>query len=370
MKIGILGGGQLGRMMLPYEKKLGVELFFLDPNPNSPCLQLKENETVGDFNNYDDVMRFATDKDIISVEIEHVNLQALYDLKAQGKKVFPQPEVLEIIKDKGVQKTWYEKNGIPTAEYYLTDDKNDIRYDFPFVQKMRKGGYDGKGVTVVKNAADTAEMFEAPSVMEKMVDFEKEVSVIVARNESGEVITFPLVAMEFDHSSNLVSYLYSPSGYDDAMENKAADIARDIIQKLDMVGLLAVEFFITKTGDLLVNEMAPRPHNSGHHTIEACTTSQFEQFLRAISGKELGSTNLNTPAIMVNLVGELGYTGNVIYKGIEDYEEHGNVFFHDYGKGTTKPNRKMGHVTITHPEIEKAIETALSLKEKVKVVAS
>ncbi len=367
-KLGILGGGQLGRMMLAPALDLGVALYFLDPNGDSPCLQIVKNQMIGDFNDKQTVLDFGKDKDLISVEIEHVNTEALHELVREGKKVYPQPSVLDIIKDKGVQKQWFLDHGIPTADFYLVADMSEVKMDYPFVQKLRTGGYDGQGVQVVKNEMDAKDVFNEPSVIENLVDFEVELAVIVARNEDGEVNSYPMVSMAFDDKANLVSYLYSPSGRSIELEDEAKRIAEKIIIELKMVGLLAIEFFLTKDGKLLVNEMAPRPHNSGHHTIEANVTSQYEQFLRAILNLPLGSTSIVKPSVMINLLGSEGSTGVVKYQGIERYLQKEGVYFHIYGKRMTKPYRKMGHVTVMHDDMQEAVAIAEEIKNNVKVI--
>ncbi|MFT4660012.1 MAG: 5-(carboxyamino)imidazole ribonucleotide synthase [Patiriisocius sp.] len=365
IRVGILGGGQLGRMLFVPALELDIELHFLDPNPNSPCLRFCKNQMVGDFNDYQTVLDFGKDKDIISVEIEHVNTGALFELEKQGKAIYPQPEILEIIKDKGKQKTWYQENAIPTSDFYLVDSQKEIKAEFPYVQKLRTGGYDGKGVQVIQSINDIGSHFDAPSVIEEKVDFVMELAVLVARNEQGEVKSYPVVGMDFDHEANLVSYLYSPANVEEVIANKARALAEDLISKLGMIGLLAVEIFLTKDGDLLVNEVAPRPHNSGHHTIEGNITSQYEQHLRSICNLPLGDTDMTSPAVMVNLLGAKDQSGPVIYSGLEEFLQLSGVHFHIYGKLETKPFRKMGHVTVLNDDIDKAIATAKLVKEKV-----
>jgi len=368
-KVGILGGGQLGRMLFPPSLDLDIPLYFLDPNPESPCLQFCRNAQVGDFNDYQTVLDFGRNLDVISVEIEHVNTKALHELEAMGKKVYPQPNVLDIIKDKGLQKEWYKENGIPTADFYLAQDASQVKESFPFVQKLRQGGYDGKGVQVINGPDDLHRLFKAPSVVENKVPFEQELAVLVARNASGEVTSYPVVGMDFDHQANLVSFLYSPANVSKEIERKARELAEELIEKLSMVGLLAVEFFLTKDGNLLVNEVAPRPHNSGHHTIEGNITSQYEQHLRAILDLPLGKTDIKQPAVMVNLLGAEGHTGLVKYEGMKSFLEMPGIHFHLYGKRQTKPYRKMGHVTIIGADIGQSILLGKQIKESVKVVA-
>jgi len=368
-KVGILGGGQLGRMLFAPSLDLDITLHFLDPNANSPCLKFCKNQQIGDFNDYETVLLFGKEMDVISVEIEHVNTKALHQLEAMGKKVFPQAAILDMIKDKGLQKQWYKENGIPTADFYLVSDKDEVKRDFPFVQKLRKGGYDGKGVQVINGPGDLNQLFTEPSVIESKIPFDQELAVLVARNERGEVVSYPVVGMDFDHNANLVSFLYSPANVDQSIQEMARELAQDIINKMGMVGLLAVEFFLTKDGHLLVNEVAPRPHNSGHHTIEANITSQYEQHLRAITNLPLGKSDIKHPAVMVNLLGADGFKGIAKYQGMEKFLEVPGVHFHLYGKRETKPYRKMGHVTVVHEDMNEAIQMAREIKDGVSVVS-
>ena len=366
-KVGILGGGQLGRMILQKAPDWDVQIHVLDPAPDAPCKDLAHHFTCGDWRDYDTVMAFAGDLDIVTVEIEHINVKALFDLEAQGVKVYPQPEVLAAIQDKGLQKEFYEQHNIPTAPFHLHQAEDKVP-EMPFVQKMRKGGYDGKGVQVVRTEAQINQMFEVPSVIEKLIPFEKELSVIVARNVEGEMKTFPLVEQEFNEDANLVEFLFAPAMVDEKIAEKAQQIAKDVAEAFNLVGLLAVELFLTAEGNLLVNEAAPRPHNSGHHTIEAGYTSQFEQHLRAILNLPLGDTSQQKAAVMVNLLGAPDHTGTPYYENLEWALAQPGVFPHIYGKSMTKPFRKMGHVTVVHEEIEEAKKLAREVLDKVKVV--
>jgi 5-(carboxyamino)imidazole ribonucleotide synthase len=370
--IGVLGGGQLGMMMIEAANKIGVLVHCLDPNLAAPCAEIATTFTVGDFNNYDDVYQFGKDKRVLTIEIENVNIEALEVLEKEGVKVYPQPAVLKIIKDKGVQKQFYVDLNIPTAPFHLVEGKaalvqRDLSY--PFVQKLRVGGYDGKGVQVIRNKEDLASAFDAPSVIESMIDFEKEISIIVARNVAGQLAVFPAVECEFSKEANLVEFQFSPANIAKEIEQKAIEIASSIIQSLELVGILAVEFFLTKQGELLVNEIAPRTHNSGHHTIECCETSQFEQHLRAVLNLELGSTRLVCPAAMVNLLGELTYNGLAYYEGLEEVEKMPGVFVHLYGKEKTSPNRKMGHVTILGKSMEEIKAIAALVKSGLRCIS-
>jgi 5-(carboxyamino)imidazole ribonucleotide synthase len=371
-KLGVLGGGQLGRMLIQSGIDFNIAFSIMDPDPDAPCSTLAPFH-VGKLTDYDAVMRFGSSCDIITIEIENVNTAALKDLVKQGKKVFPQPDVIELIQDKRVQKTFYQQHQIPTAEFILTENAEEVRQNasfLPAVNKLGKEGYDGRGVQIIRSADELNRAFNKPGLLEKLIDFEKEISVIVARNEKGEVKTFPVVEMVFHPVHNLVEYLFAPAELSRAVEMQAESIAKEIITKLKMVGLLAVEMFVTKDGQVLVNEVAPRPHNSGHQTIEANITSQYEQHLRAILNLPLGDTSQIMPGAMVNLLGEEGYSGPAIYDGFEEIMTESGVHVHLYGKKITKPFRKMGHVTIVDRDIASLKKKATFVKETLKVVAS
>ncbi len=357
-KIGLLGGGQLGRMLIQEAIDLDVEIHCLENDLDAPCAKIAHGFTKGSITDKQTVLNFGAAFDLISVEIENVSIEALYELEKLGKKVYPQPRVLELIRDKGVQKEFYTRNQIPTAEFHLITDASGLQapMEFPFVQKMRVGGYDGKGVKIIRSQSDWDNRFTFPSVIEAMIPFEKELSVIVARNEAGEVKTFDAVECEFNSEANLVEFQFSPAAISKEIEAKAQEIAQHVISTLDMVGLLAVEFFLTKSGELLVNEIAPRPHNSGHHTIECCYTSLFAQHLRAILNLPLGDTGLIMPGAMLNIIGEKGFEGPAVYQGLQDVLAMSGVYVHLYGKSTTKPFRKMGHVTVLGREISEIKE--------------
>lgn len=371
-KLGVLGGGQLGRMLIQSAMNYDVHIYAMDTSKSAPCGTLAYEFTEGNIQSYDDVMAFGKDKDVLTVEIEHINVEALEKLEANGVKVFPQPRVLKLIQDKGLQKEFYKNNGIPTAPYHLINDKSELQNytnQLPFIQKMRKGGYDGNGVTIIKSIEDFETAFDVPSLIEDKVNFTKELSVLVARNENGEVKTFPVVECEFSEKLNLVEFLFSPANISNEIEQKATHLAKEVIEKLDMVGLLAVELFLTYDGELLVNEVAPRTHNSGHHTIECNFVSQFEQHLRAILNLPLGDTAIKTAGVMINLLGDENHEGSAKYEGMEDLMQMQGVYIHLYGKPTTKPNRKMGHVTITDHDIEKAKIKARKVQNSIKVIS-
>ena len=370
LRLGILGGGQLGRMFIQEAVNYNIAVHILENDHNAPSASLACPFTKGDIQNFDDVMAFGKDMDVLTIEIENVNVKALFELEKQGVIVYPQPRVLEIIKDKGLQKQFYMENDIPTSPFFLVNEKSEVNLEekLPFVQKLRTGGYDGQGVKIVKSSEDLQSLFTAPSLVEELIPFEKELSVIVARNEEGEVVSFQTVECEFNEA-NLVEFLFSPADISSEIECKAVELAKDVIQKLDMVGILAVELFLTKDGKLLVNEVAPRPHNSGHHTIECNVTSQFSQHLRSILGLPLGSTEIIRYGAMVNLLGAENHTGKAIYKGLEEVMKTPSVYIHLYGKDITKPNRKMGHITVTGKTLNEAKVMAKSIKERIEIVA-
>ena len=375
-KLGILGGGQLGKMLTTAASRLDVSTYVLDPTVGCPATNTCTEVTNGDFNDYDTVYQFGQDKDVITVEIERVNIDALKKLEQEGKQVLPDTNSLSIIQDKGLQKQFYKDNNIATSSFKLFESIDEIKaaidngsITFPFVQKLRTGGYDGRGVAVVKRADDLNLLLEGKSVVEQMVDINKEIAVIVARNSNGEVKSFPAVEMEFNPVANLVEFLFSPAAITEAEANKSEALSKSIVEHLDFVGLLAVELFINKAGELYVNEVAPRPHNSGHQTIEGNLTSQYEQHLRAILGFPLGSTKITLPSVMINILGAEGYEGNVIYDGIEKCMEVEGANFHIYGKKVTKPYRKMGHVTVIDQDLESAKKKAYYIKEHLKVIA-
>lgn len=370
-KLGILGGGQLGRMLIQSGIDFNIPFAVLDPDPAAPCSTLTEFHC-GKLTDYNTVMEFGSACDIITIEIENVNTTALKDLVLKGKKVFPQPEVIELIQNKRLQKLFYKNNDIPTAQFFLTENAEDVKqyaHFLPAVNKLGREGYDGRGVQILKTKEDLLKGFNTPGLVEKLIDFEKEISVIVARNQQGDVKTFPVVEMVFHPVQNLVEYLFSPADISPVIAQSADAIARKIIEELKMVGLLAVEMFVTKTGEILVNEIAPRPHNSGHHTIEANITSQYEQHLRAVLNLPLGDTSTVMPSAMVNLLGEPEYSGLARYQGFDEALNMPGVYVHLYGKQLTKPFRKMGHVTILEKDIAILKKKANFVKQTLKVIA-
>jgi 5-(carboxyamino)imidazole ribonucleotide synthase len=375
-KIGILGGGQLGRMMLEASMPLNLDISVLDAAYDYPSAPICSKFILGDFTNYEDVIKFGSELDVISIEIESVNVEALEVLEAKGKTIYPQPSVLKIINDKGLQKQFYLDNNIPTAPVRFYNDKSEIlseiengTLNYPFVNKLRKGGYDGRGVSIVKSKDDLNLLFNAPTIIEERIKIDKEIAVMVARTREGKMVTYPIVEMEFHPTANLVEFLFAPSDLSKQIENQATALALKIAEKLDIVGILAIEMFIDISGNVIVNEMAPRAHNSMHFTIEGCRTSQFMQLLRILLGLELGNTKLLQPSVMINLLGEEGYSGLAKYEGIQSALETDGVHIHLYGKPITKPKRKMGHITIVNQDLEKAKDMAKELKEIIKVKA-
>ncbi|MBU2046671.1 MAG: 5-(carboxyamino)imidazole ribonucleotide synthase, partial [Bacteroidetes bacterium] len=349
-----------------------ISISILDPDPNAPCKNICDSFEVGSLGDYQTVYDWGKNLDLITIEIEKVNIDALEDLEKEGVVVYPQPRIIRLIQDKGLQKQFFKENDIPTAPFQLFSSREQLanaNLNFPYIQKLRKDGYDGKGVMKIANYADLENAFDAPNLVEQLIDFEKEIAVIVARNADGEMKTFPMVEMDFNPQANLVEFLISPSTYSFEIQQKAEDIAKNIASSLSIVGILAVEMFLTKDHQILVNELAPRPHNSGHQTIEGNYTSQFGQHLRAIFNLPLGDTRSITNAIMVNLLGEKGYEGIAEYEGLEDILEKDGVYVHLYGKKYTKPFRKMGHVTIIDEDRNSAIEKAKFVKETIKVKA-
>ncbi len=371
LHIGILGGGQLGRMLIQNAVNYNLNISILDPDKNAPCKDLVKTFVNGSLTDYNTVYKFGKDKDLITIEIENVNIEALKKLEQEGKQVYPQPHIIEMIQDKGLQKMFYQRNDIPSPDFFLTESKEQIaKYAtfFPFFQKLRKGGYDGRGVVKLVSPHHLEKAFEEPSVLERLVDFEKELSVVVARNKNGEVKCFPVVECEFNPQANLVEFLFSPANIKKNIEKDAIAIAAQIVEKLELVGILAVELFLTKDGKILVNEIAPRVHNSGHHTIEANITSQFEQHWRAILNLPLGDSAIVKPGVMINLLGDFGHEGPAVYEGLEDIMKFSGVYVHLYGKLQTKPFRKMGHITIVDDDITKAKQKAKLVKNLIRVI--
>ncbi|CAA0145407.1 5-(carboxyamino)imidazole ribonucleotide synthase [Tenacibaculum maritimum] len=375
-KLGVLGGGQLGRMLLSETQKLDIYTAILDKNPEAPCATICNEFHQGDLLDFDTVYNFGKRVDLLTIEIENVNIDALDKLEAEGVIIYPKPKNIRIIQNKAQQKNFYKDHNIPTATYshyaYLEELKHSFQNGiiaFPFVWKAARFGYDGTGVKIVRNFDDLENLPSGECIAEKLVPFKNELAVIVARNQNGEIKTYPVVEMEFHPEANQVEYVICPARIAPTIAQKAQEIALKVANSFDFVGLLAVEMFLTENDEILVNEVAPRTHNSGHYSIEASYTSQFEQHLRSILNLPLGSTESKLAGIMVNLVGEENFTGDVTYKNIDKILEMDGVTPHLYGKKTTKPFRKMGHVTIVNKDINKAREIAQIVKETIKVVS-
>ena len=372
LKLGVLGGGQLGRMLIQAAIDLNVYIKVLDPSAEAPCKAYAHEFVQGSLQDFDTVVAFGQDVDILTIEIEKVNTDALAALKAQGKKVYPDPSIIKLIQSKCAQKQYYLDQGLPTSPFRLLENAAAIKDHLdmlPAVQKLDRDGYDGRGVQVLKTEEDLPKAMDAPGLLEAFVPFEKEIALIIARNAKGEIKTFPIVEMVFHPVHNLVEYLFSPAEVSQQQYEEAEDIARRLVEGLDFVGLLAIEMFVGKDGEILINEIAPRPHNSGHQSIRGNLTSQYEQHLRAILGLPLGDTDILSPSAMVNLLGADGYKGKAVYKGIENLLAIGGAYPHIYGKAETKPFRKMGHVTILAEDLEQLKEKVKQVKESVEVIS-
>lgn len=369
--LGILGGGQLGKMMLYTTRKWDIQTYVMYTNEDAPGFQGSDVFFAADITDYDAVMEMGRMVDVLTIEIENVNVEALQDLEDEGIKVFPRAKTLRLISNKAVQKQFYNDNNIPTAAFEAMEipDLNTKR-PFPFIWKSATGGYDGKGVQVIRNVDQLKDLPAVPCLYEDMIDYELELAVIVARNASGAMTTYPVVEMEFHPEANQVEYVLCPARIPNEVAQKARALALQVSKAYEHVGLLAVEMFLTKDGALLVNEVAPRPHNSGHYSIEGAVTDQFEQHVRCVLNLPLGSTDTILPAVMVNLVGDEGYEGDVIYDGIQEILSMPGVTPHIYGKKQTRPFRKMGHVTIVGNDMETARALAQQVKERIKVIAN
>lgn len=363
-------------MLLQASIDWNLRIHVLDPDAQASCRHLCTHFQQGSLTDYDTVYQFGQGVDVLTIEIEKVNVEALEALQREGKQVFPQPAVIRTIQDKRLQKQFFRDHNLPTADFVLTNDRADVSQQvaqnpdlLPAFHKLGRDGYDGRGVQRVATTADLPKAFDAPGVLEKAVDFEKELAVIVARNERGEVQTFPTVEMVFHPELNLVDYLFAPASISGAIDQQAQAIARQTAEAFGIVGLLAVELFLTKEGEVLINEVAPRPHNSGHHTIRANVTSQFEQHWRAILNLPLGNTTSYQPAAMLNLLGEDGHTGPARYEGLDSVLAMPGVFPFLYGKAITKPFRKMGHITVMDPDLDTLRQKVAAVQGAIRVVS-
>jgi len=370
IKAGILGGGQLGRMLLQEAANYPVEVSVMEKDPLCPSAKLCHHFILGDITNYDDVIRFGEGLDVITIEIENVNVEALFELEKRGCRVIPKPEALRTIKNKILQKEFYTQHQIPTASYKVLQNRDELKnnIDFlPAVHKLATGGYDGKGVQIIKKQEDIPLGFDAPAVLEKMISIEKEIAIIVAVAENGKTAIYPPVEMFFDPILNLLDLQLCPASIPEKTLWKAEAIALTVARKLDSPGIFAIEMFVDKEGTVWVNETAPRVHNSGHHTIEAHYSSQFDMLWRIIMNYPLGNTTMIMSSMMVNLLGAEGYAGKTHYEGLEDILSIPDVFVHLYGKTDTKPGRKMGHVTIISNEKQELIHQANRIKSTLKI---
>jgi len=375
-KLGILGGGQLGKMLLFDTRKFDIQTYVLDPSDEAPCKIACDQFFKGDLMDFDTVYNFGKKVDVLTFEIELVNLSALEKLENEGVKVFPSPKTLKRIQNKGIQKDFYTKHNLPTAAYKRFNDLKslvvqilDSKLRMPFVWKCTEFGYDGNGVKVIRDISDLENLPNVECIAEEMVPFKNELAVIVCRNPSGEIRTYPVVEMEFHPEANQVEYVICPARIDNLVAEKARAIALQVSEKFNHVGLLAVEMFQTEDDEILINEVAPRPHNSGHYSIESSYTSQFENHLRAILNLPLGNTDSKAAGIMVNLVGAEGFSGDVIYENIEKILGWNGVTPHIYGKKQTRPFRKMGHVTIVNSDIKEARRIAEEVKNTIRVIS-
>ena len=374
-RLGILGGGQLGKMLINEANKLNIGCKVMDSNSDAPCSKLVEVFVIGDLLSYDDVYNFGKTVDVLTIEIENVNTDALERLEKEGVKVYPSSLNIKTIQNKSTQKNFYLKNKLPSSYFKSYKNINDLISDanaekckYPFVWKSARFGYDGKGVKVIFDIKDLKGLPDIECIIEDKVSIKKELSIIIARNNNSQEINFPTVEMEFN-DANLVDKVICPAQISDEINKKAIEIALKTSRAFNHIGLLAIELFLTESDEILINEVAPRPHNSGHHTIECCMTSQFEQHLRAVLNLDLGSTSIKIPGVMLNLVGEENHTGEVIYEKIEDVLKTEGASIHIYGKKQTKPNRKMGHITIVNKELNNAKKLAEKIRKSIKVIS-
>jgi 5-(carboxyamino)imidazole ribonucleotide synthase len=374
-RLGILGGGQLGKMLINEANKLNISCKIMDSNADAPCSKLVKDFIIGDLLSYDDVYNFGKTVDVLTIEIENVNTDALEKLEKEGINVYPSSINIKTIQNKSIQKNFYLSNKLPSSYFKTFKNTKELiteaeteKCKFPFVWKCARFGYDGKGVKVINKSEDLKDLPNIECIIEDKVHIKKELSIIIARNNKGQEINFPTVEMEFN-KANLVDKVICPAQISDEINKKAINIALKTSRAFKHIGLLAIELFLTDNDEILINEVAPRPHNSGHHTIECCITSQFEQHLRSILNLDLGCTSIKIPGIMLNLVGEQNHTGDVIYEKIEDVLKTEGASIHIYGKKQTKPNRKMGHITLVNKDLNKAKKLADKIRESIKVIS-
>ncbi|MDF2553287.1 MAG: 5-(carboxyamino)imidazole ribonucleotide synthase [Chryseobacterium sp.] len=369
MKIGILGGGQLGRMLIQEALKYDDEFYTLDPASDAPCHNISYF-TQGSFNDYETVLNFGKDKDVVTIEIEHVDADALAELEKQGVKVVPNAQIIKTIQQKILQKEFYKAHGIPSPDFEIMDGSSDeIKIQFPFVQKLNTGGYDGKGVQIIRSSEDLRNLWTEDSVLENLIDIDKELSVIVAINENGETKTFPVTEMVADPKLNLLDFNICPVFLSEDIENQIDSITDKFLKAVNSPGLFAIELFLDKEGKVWVNETAPRLHNSGHQSQEGNANSQFEQMYRVVKNLPLADTDAIIYSGMLNLVGAEGFSGKVIYEGMEEVLKLPETYIHLYGKTETKPGRKMGHINVLADSREELMEKLVKVKAMVRVIA-
>ena len=373
--VAILGGGQLARMMIYESRKLGLLFSVLDAAEDVPAGKLADRFYPGSLESASDLEKIISENDVTTYDIEHINTEALVRLAEAGHRIYPAPEILAVIQDKGIQKKRLQKAGIPVPAFSLFDPPHGSRsgtasflpFPFPVVQKARRGGYDGRGVAVLRKEADLDTMLPVPSMLEEFIDFEVELAVMVARDRKGEVHSYPVTEMYFDEDANICDTVVAPARLGERVEAEARRIAEETVAALEGVGVFGIELFLTKDGKVLVNEVAPRPHNSGHYTIEACATSQFEQHIRAVAGFPLGSTDLHRPAVMFNLLGSPGFSGRPVVHGLAEALAIPGASVHLYGKSETRPYRKMGHVTVTASDVDTVLAKAERARECIRI---
>jgi len=371
LKLGIIGGGQLGKIISQKAKKMGFYVTILDPTVNCPAAQVSDKHIIGGFYDNKKLEQLVQESDVTTFELEHVDTTVLKKLYDQGHIIHPSPYIIELIQNKYAQKQLLDEKGIPTSVYKNVEKKEDLAsLGFPVIQKAKMGGYDGKGVMMLKANEDIQSCIQEESFIEELVDIDKELAIMIARNTQGEIKCYPVTEMLFDDRVNICDSVIAPARVSKKIAEKATKISVKAIEALEGVGIFAVELFLTKKGEILVNEIAPRPHNSGHYTVEACATSQFEQMVRAVTNLPLGSTKLISPSVMINILGEEGYEGEPFIDGIHEALEIPELSFHFYGKSYTKPFRKMGHITVLDDDIDKALVKAMKAKNILKIKGS
>jgi len=376
-KIGILGGGQLGKMLFQAATRLDMDVGFMDKSALGPVGKIAQNFTLGNITTFEDVIKFGTEKEVLSIEIEKVNLEALLNLEKHGVKVYPQPSVLAVIQDKGLQKKFYEEHHLPTSGFRLIEDKEELLalienggLTYPIVQKLRKDGYDGRGVHVIHNEEDLNGAFDAPCVIEDLVSIKKELAVITCTNPDGEMVVYDPVEMVFHPTANLLMYQLAPASITKKLTKTVKDLAVKTSKEYGIIGLLAIEMFLTSDDELLINEVAPRPHNSGHHTIEAAVCSQYENHLRAIGGLPLGDAKTTSKSLLINILGSPDHSGRAVYEGYEKVLQKNHAHLHIYGKQQTSPYRKMGHITLIGEDSKKLIADYEDIMRTFRVVST